>query len=119
MSNLEARGSWSRTLTVRPSLPIEEVMDERRGHYSGQVTHVPCRTCSSPVLLEAARMTLTSTHAELRCPKCDAPVRVRRADKEKELDGIWTIACYAEEWQPLVEPDPEPKRFLRGKRSSA
>ena len=106
---------------MAPPQSIENVMDERRGPYTGQVTHVPCRTCRTPVLLEAARMTLTATHAELRCPRCDALVRVRRSDKETELDGIWTIACYAEEWEPLPDPEPapEPKRFFRAKRTSA
>jgi hypothetical protein len=109
------------SLWFEPTRSIENAMDERRGPYSGQVTHVPCRTCRTPVLLEAAKMTLTATHAELRCPRCDALVRVRRSDKQMELDGIWTIACYAEEWEPASdpEPDPAPKRFFRAKRTSA
>jgi len=86
-------------------------MEERRGPLSGQVTHVKCRTCEAHVLLDPAKMVLKATHAELRCPKCDALVMVRQTDVDKTLEGIWSIACYADDAEP--EPAPAKHRFLR------
>ena len=44
------------------------------------MAHVTCRTCCAPVLLDPARMTVTTTRVELCCPVCWAPVPVRHTD---------------------------------------
>ncbi|HZQ56518.1 MAG TPA: hypothetical protein VFA84_00700 [Acidimicrobiales bacterium] len=71
-------------------------MSERRGRGSGHVTHVRCRACDVPVLLDPNAMVLKEAHAELRCPACGAVVPVRRNDAyRRPPDGIWGIASYS------------------------
>jgi hypothetical protein len=53
---------------------------ERRNRGSGQVTHVACRNCSAPVLLDPTRIRAKAARVELRCPACGAPVPVRHDD---------------------------------------
>ena len=79
-------------------------MEERRGPHSGQVTHVNCRRCHAPVLLDPDKMERKADHVELRCPHCGAQVPVRFTDIDRARpEGIWSIGCYAEE--PGTEPE--------------
>jgi hypothetical protein len=56
---------------------------ERRRIGTGQVSHVACRSCSAPVLLDPATMTVSAFGVVLRCAACDAMVPVRRYDPER------------------------------------
>jgi hypothetical protein len=79
-------------------------MEERRGRHSGQVTHVHCRTCDAPVLLDPAKMERKADHAELCCPGCGAAVHVRCTDIDRPRpEGIWSIRAYAEEPETELE----------------
>jgi len=69
---------------------------ERRGRGSGKVSHVECRECGAPVLIDSRVMVVKETHAELRCPACGAVVPVRRNDAFRGApDGIWAIDTYS------------------------
>jgi hypothetical protein len=57
---------------------------ERRGHGTGQVTHVACRKCDVPVRLDAAKMDAHADPVTLRCEACGALVPVRRSDPERD-----------------------------------
>jgi hypothetical protein len=56
---------------------------ERRGHGTGQVSHVACRSCAAPLLLDPAAMTTSTEGTALRCPACGGTVPVRRSDTER------------------------------------
>jgi hypothetical protein len=105
--NPPIRDLW-RLSPGRPDVDTQ-VMDERRGPDSGQVTHVRCPTCSAPVLLDPVRMELRATHAILRCTECGGEVPVRTTDIDRLApQGIWAIASYAE--ASGREPPEKPKR---------
>jgi hypothetical protein len=82
-----------------------EDVEERRGRRSGQVSHVDCRRCHDPVLLDPAKMERKADHVELRCPHCDAVVPIRVTDMDRPApEGVWAIGCYAEESPSEPEP---------------
>ena len=60
---------------------------ERRGRGSGRVTHVRCRECSAPVLLDPTQMDTEGDPVTLRCEACGASVPVRQFDAE--WDSGW------------------------------
>ena len=59
---------------------------ERRGHGTGQVTHVACRECSTPVRLDPAKMDANADadSVTLPCEVCGASVPVRCSDPERD-----------------------------------
>jgi hypothetical protein len=57
---------------------------ERRGHGTGQVTHVACRECDAPVRLDAAKMVADADPVTLPCDVCGASVPIRRSDPERD-----------------------------------
>jgi hypothetical protein len=110
--------------TIRTIQPWGKSVDfmtvERRNPGGGKTREVTCVACGVRVLLEPSKMRLRATHAELGCPACNAVLPVRRSDAYVGLqdDVAWTIASYAETWQPVA--DPEPKgigRLLRRRRA--
>jgi len=67
------------------------------------VTHITCRSCGAPILLDPARVTRRPTHAEVICPACDATVAVRLIDADRAaLAGVWSVACYADDEEPAT-----------------
>ena len=66
-------------------------------------------------------MRITSTHAVLRCLACDAEVRVRRSDADRESAG--TIARSVQRAKAAVadpyDESPRLPRLLWGRRAAA
>ena len=72
-------------------------MQERRALHSWRVTQVDCGVCQAPVPLEATKMVMRATHAELQCPACGALVPVRHTDMDITAGGIWTCASHEDD----------------------
>ncbi len=91
-----------------------ELRVERRRHGTGQVTHVGCRSCASPVLLDPSVMSAGSAGPELRCAACGAPVPVRHGDPERvapTVTSALTVASAPIEdvpTRPALQATPEP-----------
>jgi endogenous inhibitor of DNA gyrase (YacG/DUF329 family) len=87
------------------------IVMERRRPGPAASTHVKCPHCQTMVLLDPAKMHLRDIGAELPCPRCGSHVPARRSDAfGSGPDGIWTLACYADDGSD-EEPPP---RGLRG-----
>ena len=74
---------------------------ERRQRGSGQVTHVACRECCAPVLLDPDQMDVEDDAVTLVCESCGTTVPVRRFDAARD-------AC-------IVEYQPRTSRGLSGR----
>jgi len=81
---------------------------------------VVCGNCGQRAALEPGQMRITSTHAVLRCLACDAEVRVRRSDADRESAG--TIARSVQRAKAAVadpyDESPRLPRLLWGRRAA-
>jgi hypothetical protein len=65
----------------------QAVEGERRGRHSGGVSHVDCRVCGAPVLLDPRRIRRRSDRSELTCTGCRAVLAIRRTDADRVLSS--------------------------------